>query len=164
MSSPSQDETLGQVLGQGNHLQAAQTGFAEPQQFPLSMDVPENEVNMPNGDDILHYTAFNTPQASIQPQAPLAQVPQQQLPGQGQLVDNTTFPCTHPSCTKTFRRIGDLKRHLASVHRNPANPLYFCHIQGCNKSFGQGYTRADKLTEHMWRKHADLGYVKATRG
>jgi hypothetical protein len=33
---------------------------------------------------------------------------------------------------------------------------------GCNKSEGVGYTRKDKLTEHLWKKHGNLGYVKRT--
>jgi hypothetical protein len=37
---------------------------------------------------------------------------------------------------------------------------HFCHVQGCPKSNGAGYKRKDKLTEHLWKKHADLGFVK----
>jgi len=69
-----------------------------------------------------------------------------------------------PSCyicsdQPTFTRHSDLVRHQASVH-NISQGLYLCPVLGCPKGQGRSYSRADKLTEHMWKKHADLGYAK----
>ncbi|KAE8448928.1 hypothetical protein EG329_008724 [Mollisiaceae sp. DMI_Dod_QoI] len=71
----------------------------------------------------------------------------------------TSFACTEASCPATFSRGTDRIRHETSVHGINGG-LHFCHVQGCPKSQGMGYKRRDKLTEHMWKKHADLGYVK----
>jgi len=91
------------------------------------------------------------------PQAPpgLAQAP---IPAQ---VSSPRVACTH--CPQTFVRDYDRVRHENSKHNNgPAPAARVCLINGCPKSQGGGYTRADKLTEHMWKKHAALGYTKRT--
>ncbi|KAF8846741.1 hypothetical protein BDZ45DRAFT_682355 [Acephala macrosclerotiorum] len=67
--------------------------------------------------------------------------------------------CNFPACNKRFKRPYDLVRHQNSVHMN-ANHL--CPIAGCPKARnGAGYRRSDKVTEHLWKKHGDLGYTKA---
>jgi hypothetical protein len=71
------------------------------------------------------------------------------------------IPCHQFGCFATFKRDPDRIRHEAAVHGiNKAT--YLCHVVGCNKSQGVGYTRKDKLTEHLWQKHGNLGYVKRT--
>ena len=72
----------------------------------------------------------------------------------------TLIRCAYPPCTKCFRRNSDRVRHENSVHLNNQG-AHLCPIAGCDKSQGDGYSRADKVTEHLWKKHADLGYVKA---
>lgn len=67
------------------------------------------------------------------------------------------IPCSQ-GCAITFSRDSDRVRHEQVKHGN--RPLYLCEIPGCAKSVGTGYTRKDKLTEHMWKKHAALGYTK----
>ena len=62
-------------------------------------------------------------------------------------------------CNQAFKRDGDRSRHERSIHR--ANyGLFVCPITGCPRSQGVGYSRADKVTAHLWKKHGDLGYVK----
>jgi hypothetical protein len=74
---------------------------------------------------------------------------------------NSQVYCSQFGCPVAFKRDSDRIRHEASVHGlNQVLQLHLCPIAGCLKSQGAGYTRKDKLTEHMWRKHADLGYVK----
>lgn len=63
--------------------------------------------------------------------------------------------CSVNGCNKRFNRNGCRRRH-EETHRN-TRVLHVCTITGCTAR----YKRADKLTEHMWKKHADLGYVKA---
>lgn len=58
------------------------------------------------------------------------------------------FVCTQLGCLVTFKRDTDRIRHEAGVH-GINRPLYLCQIHGCNKSHGAGYTRKDKLVEHM---------------
>ncbi|KAH8689843.1 hypothetical protein BGW36DRAFT_411763 [Talaromyces proteolyticus] len=67
--------------------------------------------------------------------------------------------CNFPTCTRRFKRPSDLARHQYTVHLNVQG--HHCPIVGCPKARGKGYSRADKVTEHLWRKHGDLGYVKA---
>lgn len=67
------------------------------------------------------------------------------------------------TCLLTFGRKTDLERHLKSIHfDNHASNA--CFISGCDNNKGKGYSRRDKLTEHQWRKHPELGYRKASRG
>jgi hypothetical protein len=69
------------------------------------------------------------------------------------------IPCSHTTCSKTFTRDADRIRHENQVHRNQPG-LHVCPIIGCPKSQGRGYSRADKVVEHLWKKHGDLGFVK----
>ncbi|KAE8447271.1 hypothetical protein EG329_010965 [Mollisiaceae sp. DMI_Dod_QoI] len=64
--------------------------------------------------------------------------------------------CTFGSCNKSFKRNSCRHRHEQQTHRN-AQAIYTCMVAGCSAR----YKRADKLTEHMWKKHADLGHRKA---
>jgi hypothetical protein len=68
--------------------------------------------------------------------------------------------CTQPNCPATFGRASDLNRHLSAVHRNNQG-AHLCPVFGCPKSQGAGYSRADKVKEHLWKKHGNLGYTKA---
>lgn len=72
----------------------------------------------------------------------------------------STHPCTQPACPATFRRQYERARHEAAVH-GINRGLHHCPIVGCTKSHGAGYSRADKVTEHLWKKHANLGYTKS---
>lgn len=72
---------------------------------------------------------------------------------------SVTIACTFPDCIKTFGRDSDRIRHEAKHRR--LRGAHLCPIHGCVKSTGKGYSRADKVTEHLWKKHANLGYTKA---
>ncbi|KAL2075191.1 hypothetical protein VTL71DRAFT_133 [Oculimacula yallundae] len=68
--------------------------------------------------------------------------------------------CSFPGCFKSFKRVSCRKRHEDTVHLGiPGTNL--CPIRGCIKSQGGGWKRADKVTQHLWEKHANLGYTKA---
>jgi len=71
------------------------------------------------------------------------------------------IPCTQLGCFVTFKRDSDRIRHEAAIH-GINQGLYLCPVNGCSKSQGIGYTRKDKLTEHLWKKHGNLGFVKRT--
>ena len=64
-----------------------------------------------------------------------------------------------PNCTQSFARATDLPRHQNSVHGQAAR-AHLCPIAGCRYSQGRGYSRADKVIEHLWKKHGNLGYVR----
>jgi hypothetical protein len=69
--------------------------------------------------------------------------------------------CIYGGCTKTFTRTADLDRHALNVHNRVG---HHCQVPGCINNKGKGYCRADKLKDHMWKKHgrvADLSYTKA---
>jgi len=79
------------------------------------------------------------------------------MPTQAQVL----IQCTALGCSATFKREPDRLRHEAAVHGiNQLLQLYLCPVNGCSKSQGSGYTRKDKLTEHLWKKHGNLGYTK----
>ena len=95
--------------------------------------------------------AQGQPPISIQP------TQQQQL-----TLASQPFLCAFGDCAQSFRRKADLARHRKSVH-GVNHVKYFCHIPGCPKSqgHGQGYSRDDKLTEHLWKQHRNLGFTKS---
>jgi hypothetical protein len=70
--------------------------------------------------------------------------------------------CTYQDCSVTFRRKGDRDRHVRVKHLQARR--YFCQVIGCPKGFGKGYTRFDKLQEHMKRKHANAGFGNGVLG
>ncbi|TVY91585.1 hypothetical protein LAWI1_G007217 [Lachnellula willkommii] len=68
--------------------------------------------------------------------------------------------CTQPGCPATFRRHYERSRHEATAH-GVKQGVHLCPVAGCSKSQGAGYSRADKVKEHLWKKHAGLGYTKS---
>ncbi len=68
--------------------------------------------------------------------------------------------CTFQPCNMVFTRVSDRIRHEYTVHFKLLG-LHLCPIAGCSKSHGKGYSRSDKVTEHLWKKHGNLGYMKA---
>jgi hypothetical protein len=70
----------------------------------------------------------------------------------------TRFQCGH--CSQSFKRDYDRGRHERSIHSS-AYGRFVCPIAECPRSQGAGYCRADKVKEHLWKKHRDLGYAKA---
>ncbi len=74
----------------------------------------------------------------------------------------SAFACAHGNCNLAFRRKADLARHRKTVHGvNHIN--FFCHVPSCPKGrgHGKGYSRDDKLTEHLWKEHGNLGYTES---
>lgn len=70
------------------------------------------------------------------------------------------FPCPQIGCSAQFKRPYERARHEIAVHgSNPGTHL--CPVAGCPKGRGVGYSRADKVKEHLWKKHAHLGYTKS---
>lgn len=74
-----------------------------------------------------------------------------------QTLSNNRLKC--PNCMITFGRDADRIRHNSTVH-GINRRTHLCPVPGCEKSQGRGYSRPDKVKEHLWRKHGDLGYVK----
>lgn len=68
--------------------------------------------------------------------------------------------CTQPGCPATFKRHYERSRHEATAH-GVNQGVHLCPVAGCAKSQGVGYSRADKVKEHLWKKHAGLGYTKS---
>jgi hypothetical protein len=106
-------------------------------------------VQAPNGFMVDN---FNVEEASASISMPVA-APIPQGPA------TQTIPCTLPWCTMAFKRKHERDRHAASVH-GINHRVYLCHVNGCPKNRGTPFSRQDKLTEHMWKKHANLGYTK----
>ena len=86
-------------------------------------------------------------------------MPQQAVPAPSQN-PISGYACTHANCFRVFRRDPDRLRHVATAHNANNVGVHLCPVVGCTKSYGAGYSRADKVKEHLWKKHANLGYVK----
>lgn len=115
-----------------------------------------------NMSDSHHPNHYPGPVPSSYPPSIAQQVPGSTAPT-SQLQLRVRVMCTHPGCSNTFRGDPERIRHQDAVHGvNQLLQLYLCPVVGCAKSQGRGYTRKDKLTEHMWKKHGNLGFVKRT--
>jgi hypothetical protein len=135
MQNPENEFDFGGLLAQSIPLDYAASDSLNPNQWPLGDQF--HGQNNPASD----FTGNLNPQPLLDSDIPI--------------------PCHQFGCFATFKRDPDRIRHEAAVHGiNKATYLY--HVVGCNKSQGVGYTRKDKLTEHLWQKHGNLGYVKRT--
>src|SRR4051812_6607834 len=70
----------------------------------------------------------------------------------------TTAPPPHQPvactmCRSTFTRESDFHRHMTSVHKIGPQVLHLCNIPGCPKSVAPGYSRRDKVVEHLKKVH-----------
>jgi hypothetical protein len=117
---------------------------------------PSYDSNMPF-DPTFSTTSMN--ESDLSPTAS-ASAPSAAAPAPNPRQPNARISCTNPACTQTFKRHFERIRHEASVHRINRQ-RHLCPIDGCSKSHGRGYTRSDKVTEHLWKKHGNLGYMKA---
>ena len=66
------------------------------------------------------------------------------------------FPCTQARCVETFARDADRVRHEKSTHFAQYG-AHRCPIAGCRKSYGAGYSRPDKVKEHLRKTHGVQG-------
>jgi hypothetical protein len=123
--------------------------------FPMQTHEATFMQGQPSGTNMWGDTGLANPSPphSAQGSAPLC-VPNTspQLPA--------VILCNYPTCNKAFKRDADRSRHEYSVHYKSSG-LRLCPITGCPKSYRKGYSRSDKVTEHLWKKHANLGFTKA---
>jgi hypothetical protein len=66
--------------------------------------------------------------------------------------NSTRHPCPHPHCHSTFARLGDLSRH-AKIHSPERHRKYHCWEPGCDRNGRKGFTRRDKLRDHVRGVH-----------
>lgn len=68
------------------------------------------------------------------------------------------YLCNWNGCDQTFSRTADRDRHLRTKHNNARK--YHCREPRCNKGvvYGKGYSRVDKLQEHMRKKHPGVPF------
>ncbi|KAN0096724.1 hypothetical protein V8E51_015529 [Hyaloscypha variabilis] len=59
-------------------------------------------------------------------------------------------PCAQ--CLSTFARLGDLRRH-EKIHSPERHRKYHCWEPGCNRNGRKGFTRRDKLRDHVKGVH-----------
>jgi hypothetical protein len=148
----------------GPSIQSFMPGLDATPPFNDTTIVDQSNLIGSNG----RYESANIPPAiqgtiwSFSTQAPGLQ-PDQAPPVLAALLaqDEVQSMCTQPGCHRGFKRDTDRIRHEASIH-GINQGVYLCHVPGCRKSHGKGFSRKDKLTEHLWKHHADLGFVKRT--
>lgn len=127
---------------------ASMGGRSEQSSPSLTYAASTGNIDLPFPNDGNHAPSLAQPAQTIQ--AAVAPAQQQNL-----------VLCTQFPCPMSFKRHADRIRHEATVH-GVNQVLHLCRIPGCSKGQGRGYSRADKLTEHMWKKHGNMGYVKRT--
>ncbi|KAK5731152.1 hypothetical protein LTR15_001090 [Elasticomyces elasticus] len=88
-----------------------------------------------------------------QPQAP---TPHQPL---SQKLPNGHYMCLYPQCANAglFARHADLQRHVQNVHNPETIQWVDCQHPGCHRRGQYGFSRKDKMVEHMREVHkADI--------
>lgn len=79
---------------------------------------------------------------------------------------NAQYLCLHLQCASAgtrFARYADLQRHIAIVHDRPNLQLVDCSYQGCHRRGEYGFTRKDKMVDHLRDVHK-LDIPKRTSG
>ena len=109
------------------------------------------------GQDVVPDTEVDLPITTVAPVHNSSPTPANAAPTLGPNLCNQRFPCSN--CSQTFKRDKDRIRHENNVHQLT---IHLCPVVGCVKNLGPGYSRADKVTEHLWKAHGNLGYVKRT--
>jgi len=77
----------------------------------------------------------------------------------GFVLDNGRLSCSKPSCTRTFARVSDLKRHMKTIHGH--SPQFWCRHADCRRSSSyqkassRPFTRRDKRDEHERKIHGE---------
>lgn len=123
------------------------------EQFPIGNPTPVLSYNQAT-NNIFGFPAI--PASTVAPNAPLPVAPSVTVPlGQTRTPNGTRFACSFRN--NTYKRDKDRKRHEKEKHL--ANGPHFCQVHGCSNAT-HGYARKDKLTEHLWKAHADLGFTK----
>jgi hypothetical protein len=126
--------------------QLGENSWAAPT-VPCFQPIPSME-SIPTGYlQHQHSVAISSMQAPVN-QASTAQGPRRAV-----------GPSSCNRCNRTFTKPSDLERHIVSIHQ-AVQGRFLCPIGGCVKSQGVGHTRQDKVTEHLWKKHGNLGYAK----
>jgi hypothetical protein len=110
--------------------------------------------NMAPGDNFQNFGAApnmmaHPAAANVFPAGPMA--PIQAPPAAIQAAPHQRAQCT--ICLRSLSRRSDLNRHMNSVHNVGPQVLHLCTVPGCPKSFGAGYSRKDKVTEHLKKVH-----------
>ena len=172
------DLTLyGGNYGDGFHLSVSPPGGLADLQFGLDMPSIFNNIGLPTvnypvlNDGNFHplplggtiveeqlESALGLPDFDIGNNAD-GSIVIQQAQAPPALLAAPSFPCTQLGCTRSFQRDSDRTRHQNTVH-SARQGLHLCPVPGCPKSYGTGYSRTDKVTEHLWKKHGDRGYTK----
>ncbi|KAK4888572.1 hypothetical protein LTR27_012524 [Elasticomyces elasticus] len=70
------------------------------------------------------------------------------------------FSCQLTDCASagvSFRRKADLNRHLEIVHGTRGVVLFDCDIRSCHRRGDYGFTRKDKMREHIIMSHRNSG-------
>ena len=67
---------------------------------------------------------------------------------------NGKFHCHAPDCKAAFKSMADLKRHSAMHCTNPV--MHSCEKPGCDRVGDNGFTRKDKLRDHLRQKHKGM--------
>lgn len=144
------------VLSLTNDPQFAKRGnFGHELLYPMQGHKATCMQGQPNGTDTWDQIGFGNAFSSDDRQASAALAPPV-----SSLQPAGTIPCRYPTCYKIFKRDSDQSRHEQSLHFKHSG-LHLCPIAGCRKSYGKGYSRPDKVTEHLWKKHANLAFTKA---
>ncbi|KAK4540405.1 hypothetical protein LTR36_009262 [Oleoguttula mirabilis] len=69
---------------------------------------------------------------------------------------NAQYLCLYPQCASAgtgFARYADLQRHVAIVHGRQNLQLVDCSHPGCHRRGEYGFTRKDKMVDHLRDVH-----------
>lgn len=73
------------------------------------------------------------------------------------------YMCFSPSCGRSFTRVSDLNRHIATVHFTQQSRRFNCPKPDCKRKGPNAFTRRDHLLEHLRHIHRE-NLSKSRRG
>ncbi|KAH7327062.1 hypothetical protein BKA65DRAFT_480782 [Rhexocercosporidium sp. MPI-PUGE-AT-0058] len=117
---------------------------------PLSTALPSVSGGYLSGSSIAEYA---TPLAAMPTLSPVCDIA---LPSTFHIHEMKEYACPYLTCLRSFTRPCDLLRH-SQIH---TATKYHCLLPGCPAAGEGGYWGRAKLTEHLWKRHGDLGFCK----
>jgi hypothetical protein len=83
--------------------------------------------------------------------------PERPIPLSTSTHPSQSYHCLFPNCTHISSRRADLARHVNSMHVRSSAVFYDCEFSACNRKGRYGFSRKDKMVDHMREVHmADI--------
>ncbi|KXS99264.1 hypothetical protein AC578_6210 [Pseudocercospora eumusae] len=110
-------------------------------------------------------TATISPSSTYSTSPTSPSLPYSSYPSPTSSRDSPIYYCLYPGCEHGSARKADLERHVQVTHLRESLNLVDCQYVGCHRKGKYGFTRKDKMVDHMRDVHkADIPKRKSSGG